>query len=367
MTTTQTTFDNATSGEATFDGPKAEAFGGRMMSILTGGLLSLMVDIGHRTGLFAAAAEGPATSEQLAARAGLCERYVREWLGAVTTGGIVEYDEATEAFFLAPEHAALLTSPVGVGPLATGNTVLARHLHQIVEAFREGGGVPYSAFTPEFTDVMDAMGRGVFDTMLLDGYLPLAPGLAETLSDGARVADVACGTGHALVILAQAFPASTFTGYDLDEHAIARARAEATGAGLKNVTFEVLDVARLTVAAPFDVVFVFDAVHDQAEPGTVLARIHDALVPGGLLFMREPHAADTLAGNLANPMAPVIYSVSTLHCLTVSLAHGGAGIGSAFGEQLARRMLAEAGFGPAEVHPAPGQPFDAVYITRTAR
>jgi SAM-dependent methyltransferase len=372
MTTTETISDRASSdgtgsGGTGFDGAKAEAFGGHVMSILTGSLLSAMVDIGHRTGLFAAAAEGPATSEQLAARAGLCERYVREWLGAVTTGGIIEYDQATEAFFLPPEHAALLTTPAGVGPLAVANTVLAGHIHQIVQVFREGGGVPYAAFTPEFTDAMDAMGRGVFDTMLLDGYLPLAPGLAETLAAGARVADVACGTGHALVILAQAFPASTFTGYDFDEHAIARARAEAAGAGLKNVTFEVLDVARLTATTPFEVVFVFDALHDQAEPGSVLARIHDALVPGGLLFMREPHAADTLAGNLANPMAPVFYSVSTLHCLTVSLAHGGAGIGSAFGEQLARRMLTEAGFGPAEVHPAPGHPFDAVYVTRTAR
>ena len=116
-TTGRTTFDSANSGGATFDGAKAKAFGGRMMSILTGSLLSSMVDIGHRTGLFAAAVEGPATCEQLAAGTGLCERYVREWLGAVTTGGIVEYDEATEAFFLPPERAALLTTPAGVGPL----------------------------------------------------------------------------------------------------------------------------------------------------------------------------------------------------------------------------------------------------------
>src|ERR1700747_3158322 len=129
MTTTQTMFDQA----------KAEAFGGQVMSILTGSLLSSMVDIGYRTGLFAAAAESPATSEQLAARAGVCERYVREWLGAVTTGGMVEYDETAGTFFLPPEHAALLISPAGVGPLATANTVLAGHLHQIVQAFREGG------------------------------------------------------------------------------------------------------------------------------------------------------------------------------------------------------------------------------------
>ena len=356
-----------TTTETVFDGAKAEAFGGHIMSILKGSLLSSMVDIGHRTGLFAAAAGGWATSEQLAARAGLCERYVREWLGAVTTGGIVEYDEASEAFFLPPEHAALLTTPAGVAPLAVANTVLAKHVHQIVQAFRDGGGVPYTAFTPEFTDTMDAMGRGVFDTMLLDGYLPLVPGLADTLAAGAHVADVACGTGHALVILARAFPASTFVGYDLDEHAIARARAEAAGAGLTNVTFEVADVARLAATAPFDVVFDFAALHDQVQPDAVLARIHDVLVAGGLLFMREPHAGDTLAENLSNPMASIFYSVSTLHCLTVSLAHGGAGIGSAFGEQMARRMLAEAGFDKAQVHPAPGNPLDAVYVTRTAR
>jgi hypothetical protein len=147
MTTTQTTFDSASPDGATldraaFDGAKAEAFGGRIMSILTGSLLSSMVDIGHRTGLFAAATEGPATSEQLAARAGLCERYVREWLGAVTVGGIVEYDHATETFFLPPEHATLLTTPAGVGPLAAANTVLAGHLHQIVQVFPHAGRKP---------------------------------------------------------------------------------------------------------------------------------------------------------------------------------------------------------------------------------
>ncbi|HUL25086.1 MAG TPA: hypothetical protein VLW44_04875 [Streptosporangiaceae bacterium] len=175
-----------TTTETVFDGAKAGAFGGHIMSILKGSLLSSMVDIGHRTGLFAAAAEGWATSEQLAARAGLSERYVREWLGAVTTGGIVEYDEARQTFFLPPEHAALLTTPAGVAPLAVANTVLAKHVHQIVQAFREGGGVPYAAFTPEFTDAMDAMGRGVFDMMLLDSYIPLAPGTGQPPRRGLR-------------------------------------------------------------------------------------------------------------------------------------------------------------------------------------
>jgi SAM-dependent methyltransferase len=347
-----------------FDPAKADAFGGRLMGILGGSLLSAMVDIGHRTGLFAAAAKGWATSDGLAARAGLNERYVREWLGAVTTAGIIEYDEASATFCLPPEHAALLTTPTGLGPVAVANTVLAKYVPQIVRAFRDGGGVPYAAFAPEFTDAMDAMGRGVFDTLLLDAYLPLAPGLSDALARGVRVADVACGTGHAIVVLARAFPRSTFVGYDLDEHAIARARAEAAGERLGNVTFELADAARLTVDVPFDVVCMFDALHDQVDPEGVLTRVHAALVTDGTLFLREPRAADTLAGNLANPMAPIMYSVSTLHCLTVSLAHGGAGIGMAFGEERARAMLVRAGFTDPDVHPAPGQPFDAVYVSR---
>ena len=347
-----------------FDPAKAEAFSGHLMQILGGGLLSLMIDIGHRTGLFAAAAEGWATSDQVAARAGLTERYVREWLGAMTAAGIVEYDPVAGTFVLPPQHACMLTSPTGVGPLAVTTTIMAKHVPQIVWAFRDGGGVPYAAFGPEWTDAWDAVGRGVYDTMLVSEYLPLAPGLSDLLTAGARVADIACGTGHALIVLARAFPASTFTGYDLDEHAIARARAEAAGGGLANVSFEVADVARLGMADRFDVVFVFDAIHDQAEPDLVLDRISRMLVSGGLLFMREPHAAGTLAENLANPMAPVLYSVSTLHCLTVSLAHGGPGIGTIFSEQEAGRMLAGAGFAEPEVRPAPGNPLAAVYVTR---
>jgi SAM-dependent methyltransferase len=352
--------------EVVVDAARVEAFSGHLMSILSAGLLNSMVDIGHRTGLFAAAAEGWSTSEQLAARAGLTERYVREWLGAMAAGGIVDYDPRAETFFLPAEHAMLLTGPSSLGSIAYGNTVLARHVHQIVDAFQHGGGVPYAAFTPDFTDAMDAMGRCVFDGVLLDQYLPLALGLTEMLDAGCRVADVACGTGHALILMARAFPKSTFVGFDLDEHAIARARAEAAGADLRNVTFEVVDAARLRPRTSLDVVFVFDALHDQVDPQAVLERIHDALAANGLLFMREPHASDTLAGNLANPMASVMYSVSTLHCLTVSLAHGGAGIGTAFGEGHARRLLADAGFVDVQVLPAPGQPMDAVYLARKA-
>jgi SAM-dependent methyltransferase len=354
--------EGAASSAGTLDPERVEAFAGRLFELYTGGLLTFLVDIGHRTGLFAAAAAGPATSAELAARADLQERYVREWLGAMVTGGILEYDPAAGTYRLPAEHAACLTGPgsANLAPLSRLDTHLAKHVDAVALAFREGGGVPYSAFRPEFTDVMDAMGRGVFDELLVEAVVPLVPGLAERLAAGARVADVGCGTGHAMVLLAAAY--STFVGYDLADDAIARARTEAAAAGLANARFEVRDAARLTTDEPFDVVFVFDAVHDQVAPAAALERIHAALAPGGTFVMLEPRAATDLAGNLGNPVAPLLYSVSTLHCLTVSLAGGGAGLGAAWGEELARSMLADAGFADVAVHEAPGDPVNAVFV-----
>ena len=298
-----------------------------------------------RTGLLTAAAQGSGTSEQLAARAGLTERYVREWLAAMVTGGVFEYDPATTTYTLPAEAAVVLTGgPLPLAVMSGLQTHLAKHVHEVARAFREGGGVPYSAYQPEFTDLMDEIGRTLYDTALVDEYLPLVDGLVAQLEAGAAVADIACGTGHALVVLARRFPRSTFVGFDLNDGAVARARAEASGAGLTNVRFEVVDAARLDVNNAFDAVFVFDAIHDQVDP-----------------------AGDALEDNIGNPFAPILYSCSTLHCMTVSLAHDGAGIGTAFGEQLARKLLADAGFADVALEPAPGDPTDGVYITRKAR
>lgn len=362
--TTQTV-EHAGSSTHAPDGAKVEAFAAHLLSIFTGGLLTYMIDIGHRTGLFTAAAAGPATSEELAARAGLTERYVREWLGAMVTGDVMDFDAATRTYLLSPEHAVLLTGESSMAPLAQTVTPLAKHVHHVARAFCEGGGVPYPDYRPEFIDAHDTILRTGYDRFLIDAYLPLEPGLTERLRAGASVADIACGTGHALVLLARAFPASIFVGYDLDDSAIARARAEAIGAEITNLRFEVVDVARLDVKQPFDVIFAFTAIHDQADPAGVLERIRAALAPEGIFFMKEPRAADDLVGNRANPFAAAVYSISTLHCLPVSLAYGGAGIGmGSFGEGQARRMLADAGFAEVAVHDAPGEPTDALYVTR---
>lgn len=347
----------------TLDPAEIEAFAGRLMPMLAGGLLSYLVDIGDRTGLFEAAGAGPATSAEIAERAGLHERYVQEWLAAMATNGIVTYDAVSDTFHLPPERALLLSGPGSMAPLARANTAFARHVPELVRVFRDGGGIPYADYCPDFSEAMDLMGRGTFDRFLIDAYLPLAPGLAERLARGARVADAACGAGHALNVLAAAFPRSTFVGFDLDGGALEMGRAEAAALGLANVSFERMDVEDLDSEVPFDVVFMFDALHDQADPGLVLERIHEVLAPGGTFFLREPHAGDTLEENLQNPVAGILYSVSALHCLTVSLAEGGPGIGMAFGEGLARELLTAAGLDDPTVHPAPGQPMDAVYVT----
>ncbi|HET7486372.1 MAG TPA: class I SAM-dependent methyltransferase [Acidimicrobiales bacterium] len=206
--------------ESDLNPAQMEECAGRVLSIYAGSMLSYMIDIGHRTGLLHAAAEGPATSQQLADRAGLTERYVREWLAAMVTGGVVEYDPAGATYALPPAFAAVLTGgPLPLATFSSLNTFLGRHVHDVARAFREGGGVPY-AYRPEFTDLMDAVGRVFYDSALVDAFIPAVPGLAERLEAGADVADVACGTGHALVVLARRYPASRFTGFDLDEGAV---------------------------------------------------------------------------------------------------------------------------------------------------
>lgn len=356
----------AVEATSTIDPQRIEAFAGRLMGMYTSAVITYMIDLGHRTGLFAAAAQGPASSAGLAVRAGLTERYVREWLSAMAAAGFVDYDSATGVFELPAEHAACLTGG-GSSNLARFSQ-LTTHLGQftkpVAQAFRDGGGVPYSAFVPEFTDVMDAASRNGFDEHLIADLLPLVPGLTEQLDAGARVADIGCGTGHAVALMAAAYPNSSFVGYDISEPALERARAEIGVTGVTNARFELRDVAALTVDEPLDAVVSFDTIHDQARPDAVLRAIHDSLKPGGVYVMVEPRVSSNLEDNLAHPMAPLIYGVSTLHCLTVSLAEDGAGLGTAFGEQVARQLLADAGFVGVEVHPAPGDPLDAAFIAR---
>jgi len=354
----------ATTDAPEIDDEKAAAFADQLLDFYTGSFVTFMIDLGHRTGLFDAAAHGPCTSTELAEHAGLQERYVREWLGAIVTAGIIGYDPATKTYTLPAEHAVCLTGDgeMNLAPLSLISGHLARFIEPVAEVFRDGGGVPYSAYRPDFTDVMDALSRPMFDGILVDGIVPLAADLSDRLTAGIRVADIGCGTGHTTNLLARAFPTSALVGYDLAEDAIDRGRTEAAEWGLPNATFEVLDVTQLSTDKPFGAAFAFDAIHDQADPAGVLARVFEVLSPGGVFVMFDIRASSHLEQNVGNPLAPWLYAVSTLHCMTVSLACDGAGLGTVWGEELALEMLATAGFVDIEVHEAPGDPMDSVYV-----
>lgn len=357
-----------TTMQAPIDEQQVERCAQRIFGAYVDSMLVLMIDLADRTGMLDGLVDGPGTSQQVAERTGLQERYVRECLGALVTGGLVEYDASSERYRLPPEHALCLTgdTSMNLAPLSRFPTLLAQHLDEGATVTRDGGGIPYERFRPDFTAVMDGVSRGVFDGHLVDAILPLADGLVAQLQRGIRVIDIGCGTGHSTVVLASAFPASTFVGYDLAEEALEVGRAEARAAGLDNVRFEPLDILHLPDDPPAELVVGFDVIHDQADPAGVLHRVHRALVPGGTFLMMDIKAASQLEDNLENPLAPFLYAVSTLHCMTVSLARDGAGLGTVWGEQLARRMLSDAGFVDVRTHDVPDDPLNQIYLARTA-
>jgi 2-polyprenyl-3-methyl-5-hydroxy-6-metoxy-1,4-benzoquinol methylase len=331
----------------TENGDKAREFAGRLVGILNDAGLALMLSIGHKTGLLDAMSElSPSTSDEIAKAAGLQERYVREWLGALTTGGIVEHDPDTMTFWLPAEHAAWLTRAAGPANLAAQTQfvgLIAGVEDLVVERFRIGGGVPYGAY-PKFHALMAEDSGAVHDATLIDVTLPLVPGIVDRLRAGIDVTDVGCGSGHAVNLMAEAFPASRFTGIDLSEEAVAVGRAEAERKGLSNVRFEARDAATLDGSEQFDFITTFDAIHDQARPDLALAGIAVSLRPGGTYLCVDIKGSSSIAGNMEHPLAPLMYTVSTMHCMTVSLADGGMGLGTMWGEQKAREMLTAAGF-----------------------
>ena len=352
---------------ATFDQAAAEAFGGRLLEVLNDGMLCLMVSVGHRTGLFDAMADGTArTSAQLAERAGLRERYVREWLGAMVTGRLVDYDSAAHAYTLPAERAAFLTRAAGIDNIAIQTqyvALLGTVEDQIVARFRDGGGVPYAAF-PDFQRLMAEESGATFDATLLTVTLPLVDGLTDRLGAGIDVADVGCGSGHALNLMAAAYPASRFIGYDFSDEGLGRGRAEAAAKGLTNLRFEAKDVATLDTVARYDFITTFDAIHDQARPDLVLAAIRKALRPGGVYLCVDVDASRDVAKNRTHPLGPMLYTVSTMHCMTVSLALDGAGLGTVWGRELALEMLATAGFTLVDIRNVEGDIINAYYIAR---
>jgi SAM-dependent methyltransferase len=347
---------------------RTQAFAEKALGIVNGGFLSLMLSVGHRTGLLDTLATlEPATSDRIAAAAGLNERYVREWLGAMVTGRIIEYDPVTRTYWLPREHAASLTRAAGpdnLAELAQIVAMLGQVESAIVGVFRNSGGVDYRAFE-RFHALMAESSRTTLAATLLTRTLPLVPGLVDRLDAGIDVLDIGCGEGVAIRMMAQRFPRSRFVGVDIAAEAIATARAEAEAARLTNARFQAQDAATFSSPASFDFITAFDAIHDQAAPRRVLRVIREALRPDGVFLMVDIAASSRLEGNLDNPLAPFLFTVSTMHCMTVSLAHGGEGLGACWGEEKAREFLAEAGFTSVEVSRVEGDPLNAYYVCRS--
>jgi len=239
--------------------------------------------------------------------------------------------------------------------------MLANVQEQIVDCFSRGGGVSYASF-PDFQRLMAEESTQVVDTNLLEVTLPLVPEMVERLQAGIDVADIGCGSGHALNIMAQAFPRSRFIGYDFSEEGIAAAQEEARQLGLANTHFETRDVSHLDIVDAYDLITAFDSIHDQARPAQVLKSIEKALRPAGIFFMFDVRASSLLEENMKHPLAPFLYTVSCNHCMTVSLAEDGAGLGTMWGEQVASQMLREAGFTQLEVKHVKGDIANSYYI-----
>jgi SAM-dependent methyltransferase len=330
------------------DPEAVEEFAGRALTDVAGTMATILCVVGDRLELFTALDEGPATAAELAARTGIDERYALEWLRGLTSAGYLEQG-ADGRHVLPAAHAPVLAREGGVAFLGGGYHELGGMLPtlgRVVEAFRSGGGVPQAAYPDDAYVGMARFTAPWVDHGLLDGWLPLLPGLRERLESGICWADVGCGAGHAVIRLAQEFPNSTFAGFDAFPAQVERARAAAEAAGVGDrARFGVADASN-GLPDHWDVISTLDVVHDAVDPAALLAGIRGSLRDDDSRYLwLEINCADDHADN-RGPLATVLYGFSVLYCMTTSLAHGGAGLGTCgCPPSVVDRLGREAGFG----------------------
>ena len=345
----------------------AEAFADRMSDMINQGAIAVMVSIGHRLGLFETLSRRSGlTSGELAAEAGLAERYVREWLAVMATGGIVTYEPDTACYSLPPEHAACLIRGAPLGNMA----IFAQHVallgqmqDKALAFFETGEGTQYGDY-PCFHQIMAEDSEQSVAMVLREHILPLVEGLQTRLSDGIDVLDAGCGRGLALIELARSYPNSRFVGMDLCEDAIEYARLATRNAGLSNVSFEACDLTGYREPDRFDLIASFDAVHDQKDPEGLVRGLKASLRPGGIYLMQDIAGSARLENNIDFPMASLLYAISCLHCTPVSLGQGGAGLGTMWGWETAEAMLKDAGFVSVDRHILPHDPMNVWFVSR---
>ena len=351
----------------TIDEAKLSAFMEHVLGDAAGLMTSTLATLGDRLGLFKALSRRPATSSELAAAAEINERYAREWLRGMHAAGYLELERGSGRYTLPPEHAQVVA--VEGGPAFLGGAFqltfgYLRTIEHLTEAFRSGGGVPQSAYPSETWEGMGRFSRSFYDNLLVQQWLPMVSGLEPKLERGARWADVGCGSGIALIRLAEAYPASTFVGYDNFEGQLLLARQGAAEAGVSDrVRFELYDAAD-GLPERFDVISTFDVVHDAIDPAALLTAIRRALSADGTYLMLEMNSADDPDDNVG-PLATLLYGVSVLYCMTTSLAHGGAGLGTCgLPAGRVRELCHESGFASVEQLDLQ-DPFNSLYVVKS--
>lgn len=345
---------------------RLHAFVGKMLSDLGGAYSVPTVRIGFRLGLFQALADGPADAAALAARAGgLSERYVREWLLAQAANGYVDYDPGMETFSLNPEQAmvfAVEDSPVYLAGAFDLVAAMIEGEDKVEAAFREGGGVAWGESAGCLFCAVGAFFRPCYVNSIVQQWLPALDGVTAKLETGARVADVGCGVGFSTLLMAEAFPDSRFTGFDFHEPSIAEARRHAAAHGLSDRVEFVTAPAKAIEADGFDLVTMFDCLHDMGDPRGCAAAMHRMLKPDGRWMLVEPIAGDRPADNMT-PVGRLYYNASTMICVPTSLDQEvGEGLGAQAGEAKLAAIIREGGFG--SVRRAAEGPFNMVLEAR---
>lgn len=321
------------------DEQRLNAFLGKAVGDLGAAVSAVLVSIGDELGFYQALKAGPLTAAELAKKTGTHERYVREWLANQASGGYVDYDAATERFSLSPEQALCLADPNGPADLPGAYSLVRAFNHardRALENFRTGKGMEWGEHHPCLFHGTERFFRASYNSNLLSGWLPALDGAVDKLKAGARVADVGCGHGASTILMAQAFPNSTFVGVDYHPASIETARQRARDAGVGNAQFEIADAA--SYSGSYDLIAFFDCVHDMADPAGAAKHARASLKPDGHAMVVEPFANDRLEDNL-NPVGRVYYGASTLVCVPVSLAKNGPALGAQAGERRLRETF----------------------------
>jgi 2-polyprenyl-3-methyl-5-hydroxy-6-metoxy-1,4-benzoquinol methylase len=349
------------------DSDKLNAFVGKMLGDLGGAISVPTVRIGFNLGLFDNLHQkGPATSAELAARMGLTERYVREWALAQAANGYVDYDGKSGRFNINPEQAMVFCIQDSPVYLAGGFDLVAAMLEgqpKVERAFREGGGVAWGDIAGCLFCATGAFFRPGYVNNIVQSWLPALDGVLPKLESGAKVADVGCGVGFSTLLMAQAFPQSRFVGYDYHEPSIEQANAHAKSHGLSDrVRFEAA-LAKDIAESDFDLVAMFDCLHDMGDPRGCAAHVRKMLKSDGTWMVVEPIATDDPAANIKSPVSRMYYNASTMLCVPTSMSQEVAeALGAQAGEKKLTEVLSSGGF--SRVRRATEGPFNMVLEAR---